>query len=166
MSTAILFASNYGTTEKVVQRLTTMIAQEATVINLAHQKSPDITEYETIIIAGSIRAGKIQRVVRKFCQKQLPLLCTKRIGLLLCCMETGDKAWQQFANAYPQALRDKAIAKALCGGEFRFERMNWLERKIITKISGVSTNVSTLDDQALVEFVGKLFSSKEDLCRQ
>ncbi|MDY6801220.1 MAG: hypothetical protein SVU94_08360 [Bacteroidota bacterium] len=45
-------------------------------------------------------------------------------------MEEGEKAREQFKNAYPESLRSKAIDGHF-GGEFNFDKMNFFEKAII-----------------------------------
>jgi len=76
----------------------------------------------------------------------------KKLGLFLCCMEEGEKANEQFENAYPENLRKHATATGLFGGEFTFEKMNFLEKSIIKKISKISESVSKINEKAINEF--------------
>jgi len=156
LRTIILYASNYGTVVSCVARLKDLLQGEITTVDLRHQKVPSLNTFDTIIIGGSIRAGKIQRVIKHLCAKHAPELLTKRLGLFLCCMEEGAKAQQQFETAYPAELRKHAAVQSFFGGAFYFERMNWLERIVIRKISGISTNVSRINDSAIVEFAQKM----------
>lgn len=156
MKAIILFASNYGATEDCVARLKDLLKEDITTVNIRRQKVPPLELFDTVIIGGSIRAGKIQKVIKKLCARQMSVLLQKRLGLFLCCMKSGAEAEQQFDEAYPAELREHAVARCFCGGALHFERMNWLERLIIRKISGVSENVSTINDSAIVEFAQKM----------
>ena len=78
---------------------------------------------------------------------------TKRVGLFLCCMEEGDNAEKQFSEAFPPELRNHAIATEIFGGEFNFDRMNFIEKMIIKKIAHVDHSVSKIDEEKIVDFV-------------
>lgn len=54
---------------------------------------------------------------------------------------------KQLDNAYPDSLKKAAIFKVNVGGEFLIERMNFLERFIIKKVSKVTETVSKIDDE-------------------
>ena len=45
----------------------------------------------------------------------------------MCCMEEGEKATNQFNEAFPDELIQHASATGIFGGEFNFEKMNELK---------------------------------------
>jgi menaquinone-dependent protoporphyrinogen oxidase len=79
----------------------------------------------------------------------------KWVGLFLCCMKEGEIAIEQFNNAFPVELRKNSVALGLFGGEFLFSKMNYIEKQIVKKVTGVSSEQSNLDVEAI-----KLFASK------
>ncbi|MBN2728000.1 MAG: flavodoxin domain-containing protein [Bacteroidales bacterium] len=142
MKTAILYASSHGSTEKVANILQEKI-DNAEVFNLKKLKSIDFKQYDQLIIGGSIHAGKIQSKVKSFIEKHKNEILEKKYALYLCCMDR-DKEGQQIQDAYPEELRKNAISVSLMGGEFLFEKMNFIERGIIKKISGKKESVHAL----------------------
>ncbi len=154
MSTAILFASNHGTTEKVASQIATQLEEhKPIVINLKKDPNPDLTGYSTILIGGSIHAGGIQKAVTALIKNNKDVLLQKKVALFLCCMEE-KKAEEEFNTVYPDWLRAHATSKKIIGGEFNFEKMNFFEKFLIKKISGVKESVSKIDNtqiNALVE---------------
>jgi menaquinone-dependent protoporphyrinogen oxidase len=152
MSTLIAYVSQHGAAEKAARQLEGKLQDEVTVVNLKKNARPDPAGFDTVIIGGSIHAGKIQKAVKKFCQKNLDILTQKRLGLYLCCMEEGETAQKQFDEAYPAELRKHAAACGLFGGEFNFDRMNFLEKKIIQKVAGVSESVCKIKEEQIDQF--------------
>ena len=71
-------------------------------------------------------------------------------------MYEGEEAKKQFEKGYPEELRNAAIAHGLFGGEFLFSKMNFIERKIIKKISGVTSDVFKLDLDAIKKFADEI----------
>lgn len=67
-------------------------------------------------------------------------------------MFDGDKAAKQFETAYPEDIRAISVSNGLFGGEFILSNLNFLERKIVKMVVGVSTNVSKLDVQEIKKF--------------
>lgn len=155
MKTAIVFSSSHGTTEKAAHLLKENLVGEVELIDLRKQPNPDIGEYNPVIIGSSIHAGSMQAKVKNFIGKNQNVLLDKKIGLFLCCMYEGDEAKKQFEKGYPEELREAAISHGLFGGEFIFSKMNFIERKIIKKISGVTSDVSKLDHDAIKKFAGE-----------
>lgn len=153
MKTAIIYTSRHGCTEKCAQRLKSQLNKNSELVNLKTSSKILLDEYDRIIIGGSIHAGHLQKKVKKFCSQHADQLMQKKLGLFLCCMEDGDKANEQFADAFPAELRQHAAATGLFGGEFNFDRMNFLEKAIIKKVAHVSESVSKISEEKIKQFV-------------
>ncbi len=158
MKTAIVYASHHGTTEKVAQKISKAInSGEVKIFNLKEVKLPVVSEFDCVIIGGSIHAGSIQKSIKFFCDKNQSELLKKRLGLFLCCMEK-DKAQEQFDNAYPGVLRNQAKSCKILGGEFIFSRMNFIEKFMVRKISGINESISTIDEGLIAMFVSEMLN--------
>ena len=156
MKTLILYATRHGCAEKCAMKLGAALQGDVKTSNFKDAGAIGLVDFETVVIGGSIHAGKIQKGVKDFCAKNLEVLKGKRLGLYLCCMEEGPKAEAQFAGAFPEVLVRAAMAKGLFGGEFDFDRMNWLEKAIIKKISKIDASVSKINEQAIRDFAAAL----------
>jgi len=156
MKTAIIYATHHGTTETVAKQIQQqLLPQQVELINLAHNKQPDISTYDRIVVGSSIHAGKNQSVVQKFCSKNMPELLQKQIGLFLCCLNEKEFA-QSLANAYPEILRNHAFDVELMGGEYKMDRMNFIERFLVRKIAGVTQSQSLINYTNINNFVNNL----------
>lgn len=155
MKLLIVYLSRHGCAEKAAHILAEKLEGEVMLVNLKKEKRPDISNCNSVIIGGSIHAGKIQDGIRKFCHKNMDQLLRLKVGLYLCCMEQGETAWKQFDEAFPEKLRDHAIARGLFGGEFNFEKMSFFEQKIVEKVANVTESKSMMDLDAIQEFAGK-----------
>jgi len=154
MKTALIYISKHGTTERVAGLISERMSGGIDLINLRYEKNPDISSYDSIILGGSIHAGMVQKRLKRFCENNSELLLQRRLGLFICCMETDEnKLNTEFENAYPPHLRQNAVAQGIMGGEFLFEKMNFLEKAIIKKISGFSDTVSNINFSAIDSFV-------------
>ena len=164
MSTAIVYISRHGSAEKSAKLLKEKVNGEVTLVNLKYDKIPDLELFETVIIGGSIHLGHVQNQVKKFCSRFERTLLQKRLGLYLCCMKNGEEAQQQFIDAFPEILRQHAEVKGIFGGEFLFEKMNFLERMIIKKSTGVKESISSIDSKIIDRFARNLsFSSDQEI---
>lgn len=154
MKTALIYISKHGTTERVAGLISEKISTPVELINLRYEKNPDISSFDSIILGGSIHAGMIQKRLKRFCENNKEALLSRKLGLFICCMETDElRLEQEYTNAYSPELRLRAVAQGILGGEFRFEKMNFLEKAIIKKISGVSESVSKINHTAIDQFV-------------
>ncbi|MBN2092337.1 flavodoxin domain-containing protein [candidate division KSB1 bacterium] len=156
MKTLIVYTTSHGCTEKCAFKIKGKLSGEVEIIDLKKSKIINLSQYETVIIGGSIHAGRIQGRVQKFAKQNLAALLQKKLGLFLCCMEENENARQQFDNAFLPELREHASAHGLLGGEFNFDKMNFFERAIIRKISKINENVSKISEAAIDKFVNDL----------
>ncbi|NTW24494.1 MAG: flavodoxin [Lentimicrobium sp.] len=156
MKTAIVYRSHHGTTEKVANMISEEIGKENTrLFNLKKEKLIDLSKFDRVIIGGSIHAGSIQKSVKEFCAGNMVALLEKPLGLFLSCME-DQKAREQFDSAYPELLRSHARSCKITGGEFNFDKMNFLEKAIIRKVSGIKESVSKINESGIKELVSEM----------
>lgn len=151
MKTAIIYATTHGTTERVAQQIEKQLGN-AHLFNLKQVKKIDLSQFDQVVIGGSIHAGQIQNDIKNFCKQNMVDLLQKRVALYLCGMNEPDYQ-AELSNAYPELLRKHAIASKVVGGEFLFDRMNFIERFLVRRISGVSQTVSKIDEQKVFELV-------------
>ena len=156
MRTAIIYATKHGCTDKCAHTLANKLETNTTVVNLEIERNINITEYKTIIIGGSIHTGMLNKKVKSFIDKNLDTLYKKKLGLFLCCMYEGEKALEQFQNAFPEIIRNKAVAHGLFGGEFDFDKMNFLEKAIVKKVANVEHSVSNINYANIKAFAEKI----------
>jgi menaquinone-dependent protoporphyrinogen oxidase len=157
MKSLIVYCSSHGTTSKASLLLRKELEGDVVVVNLKRTKlHSDVGLFDTVIIGGSIHAGSIQGKVRKFIKENRDDLMTKNIGLFLCCMREGQEAEQQFDNAFPEALRERAVARGFFGGEFLLSKMNFFEKQIVKRVGGVTEDTCKLNSQAIQEFAQAL----------
>ncbi len=155
MKTAIIYASSHGTTERIAQQIKNEMGNNAQLFNLKTSKLIDLSQFEQIVIGGSIHAGQMQGRVKKYCKQNMVALLQKRVALFMCGMnEPGFE--DEFNNAFPELLRKHAIVSKCVGGEFLFEKMNYLEKLIVKKVSGITQNVSKIDEKKIRELVNEL----------
>lgn len=157
MKTLIAFATHHGTTARAAELLKNELGADAIdLVNIKKQKITDLSAYNTVIVGGSIHAGNIQGAVKKFCETHKDALLTKKTGYFICCMDRSEKEQEQLRNSYPAALLEKAIATGCFGGEFRLDKMNFIEKAIIKKIAKISESVSDIKTDAIKAFANSL----------
>ncbi|MBZ9687134.1 flavodoxin domain-containing protein [Clostridium estertheticum] len=145
MKTLIVYGSKHGATEKCSKVLKNKLHGEVVVVNIKKDIIPDISLFGSIVIGGSIYAGRIQKEIREFCFKNANTLKTKKIGLFVCCMSEGEKAISQLNNSLPNELMSMATAKEHFGGGFTFSKMNFFEKFIIKMVSKKEKNAAIVN---------------------
>lgn len=157
MKTAIIYKSSHGTTEKVAYMLArrlTETGEEVRVIDLAKTRRPHISDYEKMIIGGSIHVGRIQKEIRAYCEKNMDMLLTKKLGIYICCMAADEKTRSnEFESSFPDELKQYAAAKGIMGGEFLLEKMNFIEKLVVRKIAHAKETVHDIDLDAVEKFL-------------
>lgn len=153
MKTSIIYMSSHGTTEKIAKMIQAELPkQDIEVINLKTNKKPDLKAFDQVILGASIHAGVIPKRMRNLIIDNCEELKSKKLGLYLCCMEEGAKAQEQFKEAFPEELREYAKSAKLLGGEFNFEKMNFIERMMVKKIAGTNESVSKIKVDEIKKF--------------
>ncbi len=132
MNIMIAYASKSGTTETCVHILEKDFNGHAELVDLTHTV-PSLDSFDTILIGGPIRYGKLHSSVKKFMEHYHEDLKQKEVGLFICCADVG-KAEQYFQNNFPDELLEHAIAIDCFGGEIRTQALGILE-KFITKLA-------------------------------
>ncbi len=145
MNTLLAYATKYGCTEKCATILSEKLTGKVDLCNLKEVKDVDLTQYDKVIIGGSIYIGKIQKEVCEFCTKNLDVLKEKKIGLFICGMSAGDQVKTQMNNSFSQELLTNAVAKESFGGEFKFKKMKFMEKFIVKMVTKMDKSSPALD---------------------
>ena len=61
--------SRHGSAEKSARILKEKVDGPVELVNLKKDKVPNLDQYDTVIIGGSIHRGKVQEKVKRFCRK-------------------------------------------------------------------------------------------------
>jgi menaquinone-dependent protoporphyrinogen oxidase len=166
MKTAIIYASTHGTTEKAAKKLASEIKTAETIlIDLKKNSKPDISQYDMIVVGGSVHAANMQNKVKSFCKAHIPELLDKPLSLFICGLEQR-KMQQQFENAFCPVLRSHCFAFAFAGGELIISNMNLFEKLVIRMVSGDKTDVSNFNFQELESLALKINNHLSELRTQ
>lgn len=132
MKSLIVYGTTYGFTKECVQKLVGKLEGEVTAVNAMTDSIPPIEEFDSIIVGGSVYMGQIQKKIKEFCITNTGELCSKRLGLFLCCglPENLDLSMK---TAFPAELLEKAAAKECFGGELRVNKMKFMH-KLVTNM--------------------------------
>lgn len=157
MKTLIAYCSRHGSTEKIAHLLFMEIEHgPVRLLDLSLEPMPkSLKEFDQVIIGGSIHYGQIQKSVKDFYNEFMDELLQKRLGLYMCYM-LDEKAEEEFNQAYPEALRNHAIALGFFGGELLIDKMNFLEKFVVRRLMHETESVFHLDEQEVDSFITKM----------
>ncbi len=159
MKTIILYASKYGSTEECAKMLTEAlegIQGSIELVKLTGKENVDLTGYSTVIIGGPVYMGKLKEEVKIFCTQHAEELKTKNLGLFTCGMREGEEALSQLDAVFPQELVKHAKVKDHFGGEFVFQKMNFLEKLIIKAVAKAKDDSSTISPSRIQGYARRI----------
>jgi len=90
MNTLIVYTTKHGSSKECAEALSKGLKDKIDLCNLKENMTPDLSQYETVIIGGSIYAGRVQKELSDFCSKNINKLKEKKIGLYICCMNNKE----------------------------------------------------------------------------
>ncbi|MFP4661848.1 MAG: flavodoxin domain-containing protein, partial [Halanaerobiales bacterium] len=152
MKTLIAYGTKHGAVKKCAEKLADQLNGEVVVVNLKKTQDPDLNRYEQIVIGSSVYMGRIRKEVSKFCDRYLDVLMEKEIALFTCCMTEGEEAVDQLKRNYPEELVEKSTTIGIFGGEFNFEKMNFLEKMVVKKVADVEETQSNILEKNIGSF--------------
>jgi menaquinone-dependent protoporphyrinogen oxidase len=156
MKTVLIYTTMHGTTEKVSQYIAEHIA-DVTLVKISNSSDILISSFDRVILGGSIHMGSIQSSVKKFCTRHRHELLSKPVALFVCGMEKEPgKQKEELRLAFPEGINTHALAKAFVGGEFIFEKMNFIQRMMIKKIAHTDRSLSEIDYDVLNSFISEI----------
>jgi menaquinone-dependent protoporphyrinogen oxidase len=152
-----IYSTSHGTTESVANRIhESIICAHKEIVNIKNlDKNISIDSADFIILGTSIHAGAINKSISKFIEDNMSKLKDKKVAIFLCCMNEPAEQEQLYKN-FPLELIDSSIVCSIVGGEFIFEKMNFVEKLLVKKIAGVKSSISKLRNNEIDEFVSKI----------
>lgn len=152
--TAIVYASKYGCTATCVELLKQKLSGEVTTVDIT-KESVDISDYQTVVVGGSIYGGKIQSEITKFCETNKQQLLSKTIGLFICGAQT-DKAKEQLEAVFDAELRTHAVETSYFGYEYNLEKMDFFSKLIIRMVAKATASESRINRENISKMADKL----------
>lgn len=154
----VLYASNHGHTRKIALRIAQRLRDEqlaAVEVGIDDARTIDLADYGTIVIGGSLHAGRHQRPLVRWMRERAATLNAHPTAVFSVSLSQGDKSakGQDAARECLDALlADTGVkpARSVCfAGALQFPAYNlatrWLMRRIARK-QGLATDLSKTVD--------------------
>lgn len=148
MSTLIVYGSKKGTTETCANKLKAYIKGNIDIINVNDVKDIVLDNYDTVIIGSAVYAGAFLNGIKEFIEVNKSKLKNKQLGLFMCCMSNDEIVEKQFKENIPEEILEVAKVKGSFGGEFKFSKMNFLEKIIIKMITKNDKSLGKVDGKS------------------
>lgn len=149
MNVLIAYASKYGAVQRICEMLHQKVDSPPTMVNLRVSAQPEVASYDTVVIGGSIYAGRILPSVPRFVERHREELLQKRVLLFVSCLYEGEKGLEQLREAFPAWLQVHAKETYNLGGEIILDKLRFLDRLIIRNFAKVQENVRKIDEDAV-----------------
>ena len=150
MNTLILYATKYGTTREIAQRISNNI-DNFVMHDLKQGDIPNLGEFDCVIIGSSLYAGTIRKEAKTFLSQNTNDLQNKKIGLFLCGIDESNGK-KYFDDNFPADILRVAQAKSFLGGIFEPQKANVFERLIMKAVAKQPGHVNTVNDEKVKQF--------------
>jgi menaquinone-dependent protoporphyrinogen oxidase len=145
----IAYRSRYGATESCARALAAKISGGAALHDLRAAGRPSLTEFDVVLIGGSIYGGKIQREIEPFCDRERERLLSRRVGLFICCFYQGERGMAELADAFPPWLSAHAFARELLGGELSLQKLSLPDRLLVRSLIHPARDIQAIQQDAI-----------------
>ncbi len=154
MSILILYLSKHGTVEEVANTMKNISGEHVDVRKLDSQvNGAVIDKYDVLIVGGSIHMGKAPQRLIRFCKSYSHFFKEKKSGVFLCTLTDPKEAEHYLSETFPQEVIEACHTTGLFGGAVKYEKMNFMERSMMKKISGKDKSFSRLDSDRIAAFI-------------
>lgn len=154
MKTIILYATKYGTTARIAQRIADRI-DGAQVHDLKQRGIPDLKQFDCVIIGSSLYIGKIRKEARNFLANNSEAFSGKTLGLFLLGLEP-EHTEAYFTNNFPENLLKNAKATAFLGGIYDPKRSGVLDKLLLKAVKKPEGHIDTISDKEIARFVEEI----------
>lgn len=133
MNTLIIYASTYGYTEEMVNKMVNESNHKFDSINILKNKSIDLTHYENIIIGSCIYVGQINKELKKYLSNNHDELMHKNVGLFLACA-FEEQFNTHLSNNFSQDILDHSKIQVNLGGKLQKDKLNFAHKVLVNMI--------------------------------
>lgn len=155
MSVLVAYATKYGTTKSIAERVATEVPG-GKAVEIAGDRTPDPGRYDLVVIGGPVYAGKILSTVPKYCEEHRDVLTRVPVALFVSCLYQGEQAVQQLEAAFPPWILSRAFGRYTVGGEVRFDELGLLHRLIMRGAMKTSEDISAFDESEIRKLISEV----------
>lgn len=141
MKTLIVYSSKYGTTEKCAHLLAKELGAD---LQNTDQDLKSPADYDQIILGSSVYMGQIRKSMKQYINRYIKLIEGKKVALFMCSGNTKD------FSVFPFDL--KKYPHAHFGYAYPMKVMKLLDKMIVKKIAGITSDTNAIHYQAIEDF--------------
>lgn len=130
MKILIAYDSKTGTARECAEMLAGHFSYHDTELFDLRGGIPRLSDFDFVIIGGSIRFGKLSKNMRAFLREERESIIQADRAFFICCAE-ADEAEDHIVRGFGEQLLSGAVAAESFGGELRPERHKGIERLFV-----------------------------------
>ncbi len=158
MRILIAYASKNGSVKACVERLQTALkGMDVTVADLALDR-PSLEEYDTVVVGGSIRFGRLLSPVKTFLAEEESTLLQKRLCLFLCCGLAHEYEYYH-ERVFSTPLREHAYQDLYFGGSLRTDGLKLFDKLVVRHLRTSIAESEIEDGEYTPSMPGLLFEN-------
>lgn len=160
MKTLIAWTGKSGTTAEVVKEMAGELGEGTLTVDLKKESMPDPSNYERVIVGGSIYAGSVHKKLKAFCETYEEVLLARPLGIFLCAL-SGDDTDEKLERNFPDRLIKHARIKKWLGGRFIFADHSFFIRAMMKKIMKSSEDTDNIRTSEIKKFAAAMKQNGE-----
>ncbi len=134
MKTAVVYSSKKGFVKEAAERIQSGLGEQADLFDLSGGKPGNLENYDAVIFAVSVRAGRFPGRFNRFCEKQVPRLKNQKVSLLVSGLD--EKTYNEAVDRNLPVEVKGCFQKILyIGGRYLPEQYGRFIRMLMTRIN-------------------------------
>ncbi len=171
----IIYATTDGHTRKICERLQQLVEQQGNQVELLQIDGPhpDLTQFDKIVVGGSIRYGKHSKLIYEFVEQNQQLLESKpnaffSVNVVARKPEKSQPDTNPYLRKFLAQIAWQPKQLAVFGGNLDYPRCGYLDRQMIRLIMWMTKGPTAPDtvvdftDWDQVEAFGKTIGEMQD----
>jgi menaquinone-dependent protoporphyrinogen oxidase len=145
MSTAIFYKSKYGAAKECAERISSSLSQPSSLYDLNDKHTPDLNQYNLIILGYSIYVGRADKKVSRFIKNNHNILMKKNFGVFVS-SGSDDELENYLKNTLGDDLYNHAVFKEHVGFCYNLDRMKGMDKFIVKKMGNITENQENFNE--------------------
>ncbi|MBT3318328.1 MAG: flavodoxin [Clostridia bacterium] len=152
MKTLIAYSTKYGTTARCANLLKEKLTGEVTLLGISKSGKVDLSLFDCVIIGGPIYMGRLKKETKKFCDKNLDILVTRKIGLFVCHLEKEKSIVDIMATQFPHSLWQASVVANGFGGASLVSMMKGMDKFMFANVAKSTEDKEAIDYAHIEDF--------------
>lgn len=160
MKTIIVYASHYGYTEELVNKMIKESNDTFDSFNIVSNHSLDLKQYDNVILGSCIYIGLIDKEMKKFIHNNQALLLEKNLGIFLACA-FEDQFESHLLNNFPIELINHSMFTLNLGGKLQKDKLSLAHKLLVGMIEKTEKGKKPIKsfDKRTQEIVNRFYSA-------